>query len=66
MRWVSGGLCFLFLFFCFCGCDLRVDSAASGCRLVFMGCDGQMLVGGGSSGLILVVVVFFFFFNILL
>ena len=59
------GLCFLFLFFRFGGCDLRVDSAASGCRLIFMGCDGQMLVGGGSCGLILVVVVFFFFLILL-
>ena len=32
-----------------------VDSATSGCGLIFIGCDGLMLVGGGSCGLILVV-----------
>ena len=51
--WVCGmwwGLCFLilFLFFCFGGCDL------SGCGLIFMGCDGLMLVGGSSCGLIFI------------
>ena len=30
-----------------------VDSAPSGCALIFMGCDGLMLVGGGGCGLIL-------------
>ena len=34
--------CFLFLYFCFGGCD------SSGYGLIFMGCDGLMLVGGGS------------------
>ena len=47
--WVCGmwwGLCFfiLFLFFCFGGCD------SSGCGLIFMGCDGLMLMGGSSCG----------------
>jgi len=32
-----------------------VDLTASGCGLIFMGCDGLMLVGGGNCGLILVV-----------
>ena len=32
-----------------------VDLTASGWGLIFMGCDGLMLVGGGSCGLILVV-----------
>ena len=52
-----GGLyfLFLFLFFYFGGCD------SSGCGLIFMGCDGLMLVGGCNCGLILVVVVFYFF-----
>ena len=35
---------FLFLFFCFGGCD------SSGCGLIFMGCDGLMLMGGSSCG----------------
>ena len=52
---VGSGLCFLFLFFCFGGCNL------SGCGLIFMGCDGLMLVGGGSCGLILVVLFFLYF-----
>ena len=56
MWWVGGGLCFLFLYFCFGGCD------SSGCGLIFMGCDGLMLVGGGSCGLILVVLFFFLYF----
>ena len=47
--------CFLFLYFCFGGCD------SSGCGLIFMGCDGLMLVGGGSCGLILVVLFFLYF-----
>ena len=57
MRWVGGGLCFmfLFLFFCFGGCD------SSGCELMFMGCDRLMLVGGGGCGLILVVLFYFLF-----
>ena len=57
MRWVGGELCFLFLFlfFYFGGCDL------SGCGLIFMGCDGLMLVGGGGCGLILAVLFFCFF-----
>ena len=42
--------------FCFGGCD------SSGCGLIFMGCDGLMLVGGGGCGLILV----FFSFSFLL
>ena len=37
----------------FLGCDLMVDSAASGCGLISMSCDGLMLVGGGNCGLIL-------------
>ena len=45
---VGSGLCFLFLFFCFGGCNL------SGCGLIFMGCDGLMLVGGSSCGLIFI------------
>ena len=57
-QWVGGWdvvgcvFCFLFLYFCFGGCD------SSGCGLIFMGCDGLMLVGGGSCGLILVVLYF--------
>ena len=46
MQWVDGGLCFLFFFY------------FGGCELIFMGCDGLMLVGGDGCGLILV--VFFF------
>ena len=53
--WVDDGLCFLFLFFCFGGCD------SSDCGLIFIGCDGLMLVGGGGCGLILVVLFFCFF-----
>ena len=30
-----------------------VDSAPSGCGLIFMGCDGLMSVGGGNCRLIL-------------
>ena len=37
------------------------DSTTGGCGLIFIGCDGLMLVGGSSCGLILVVVGFFFF-----
>ena len=57
MQWVSSGLCFLFLFlfFCFGGCDL------SGCGLIFMGCDGLMLVGGSGCGLIFI--LFFFWWS---
>ena len=40
----------VFFFFFF---DLMVDLAVSGCGLIFLGCDGLMLVGGGSCGLIL-------------
>ena len=47
--------CFLFLYFSFGGCD------SSGCGLIFMGCDGLMLVGGGSCRLILVVLFFLYF-----
>ena len=43
---------FSFSFFWFC-CDLMVDSAPSGCGLIFMGCDGLILVGGDGCGLIL-------------
>ena len=32
-----------------------VDSTASGCGLIFMGCGRLMLVGGDDCGLILVV-----------
>ena len=52
---------FFFFFFCFGGCDLMADSTTGGCGLIFIGCDGLMLVGGSSCGLILVVVGFFFF-----
>ena len=39
------GCVFVFvLFFCFGGCD------SSGCGLIFMGCDGLMLMGGSSYG----------------
>ena len=31
-----------------------VDSTTSGCGLIFMNCDGLMLVGGSNYGLILV------------
>ena len=55
VRWL---VLFLFLFFCFGGCD------SSGCGLIFMGCDGLMLVGGGCYGLILVVFFCFIYLYI--
>ena len=53
MRWVGGGLCFLFLFlfFCFGGCD----------RLMLVGGDGCGLIFGGF--VFLFFLVFFFFFG---
>lgn len=44
---------FSFLFFFWFCCDLMVDSAPSGCELIFMSCDGLMLVGGSGCRLIL-------------
>ena len=52
MAVVSFFFFFFFFFFWFC-CDLMVDSAPSGCGLIFMGCDGLILVGGGNCGLFL-------------